>query len=109
MMSDSPKYQVVPVEQKNYQSVESAFMARTVVPPLSPLNSDANTTMASGMEKSQRKSAPILLSWSPYVRSCSISVLVPRKKVQFHDMLVSICCKTFLRIKKYNIFSVSLK
>ncbi|XP_011157044.2 uncharacterized protein LOC105194031 isoform X1 [Solenopsis invicta] len=62
MMSGSPKYQVVPAEQKNYQSVESAFMARTaVVPPLSPPNSDANTTMASGMEKSDRKSAPILL------------------------------------------------
>ncbi|XP_071639550.1 uncharacterized protein [Temnothorax longispinosus] len=62
MMSGSPKYQVVPAEQKNYQSVESAFMARTaVVPPLSPPNSDANTTLASGMEKHDRKSAPILL------------------------------------------------
>jgi len=31
MMSGSPKYQVVPADQKNYQSVESAFMARTAV------------------------------------------------------------------------------
>ncbi|KAL6423358.1 hypothetical protein ACFW04_010166 [Cataglyphis niger] len=62
MMSGSPKYHVVPADQKNYQSVESAFIARTaVVPPLSPPNSDANTTLASGMEKSERKSAPILL------------------------------------------------
>ncbi|XP_072767435.1 uncharacterized protein [Anoplolepis gracilipes] len=62
MMSGSPRYHVVPADQKNYQSVESAFMARTaVVPPLSPPNSDANTTLASGMEKGERKSAPILL------------------------------------------------
>ncbi|XP_050462814.1 uncharacterized protein LOC126857435 [Cataglyphis hispanica] len=62
MMSGSPKYHVIPADQKNYQSVESAFIARTaVVPPLSPPNSDANTTLASGMEKSERKSAPILL------------------------------------------------
>ncbi|KYQ48678.1 hypothetical protein ALC60_12183 [Trachymyrmex zeteki] len=62
MMSGSPKYQMVPADKKNYQSVESAFLARTaVVPPLSPPNSDANTTLASGMEKSDRKSAPILL------------------------------------------------
>ncbi|XP_070169084.1 uncharacterized protein [Polyergus mexicanus] len=62
MMSGSPKYHVVPADQKNYQSVESAFIARTaVVPPLSPPNSDANTTLASGMEKGERKSAPILL------------------------------------------------
>ncbi|KAL0122476.1 hypothetical protein PUN28_007303 [Cardiocondyla obscurior] len=62
MMSGSPKYQIMPADQKNYQSVESAFMARTaVVPPLSPPNSDANTTLASGVEKSDRKSAPILL------------------------------------------------
>ncbi|GAB1866949.1 Transmembrane protein [Camponotus japonicus] len=62
MMSGSPRYHVVPADQKNYQSVESAFMARTaVVPPLSPPNSEVNTTLASGMEKGERKSAPILL------------------------------------------------
>jgi len=31
MMSGSPKYQVMAADQKNYQSVESAFMARTAV------------------------------------------------------------------------------
>lgn len=31
MMSGSPRYQVMPADQKNYQSVESAFMARTAV------------------------------------------------------------------------------
>lgn len=31
MVSGSPRYQVVPADQKNYQSVESAFMARTAV------------------------------------------------------------------------------
>jgi len=31
------------------------------VPPLSPPNSDVNTTIASGMEKGDRKSAPVLL------------------------------------------------
>lgn len=31
MMSGSPRYHVVPADQKNYQSVESAFMARTAV------------------------------------------------------------------------------
>ncbi|KAH0948467.1 hypothetical protein HN011_009832 [Eciton burchellii] len=62
MMPGSSGYQVVPADQKNYQSVESAFMARTaVVPPLSPPNSDVNTTIASGMEKGDRKSAPVLL------------------------------------------------
>ncbi|XP_020291421.1 uncharacterized protein LOC109858506 [Pseudomyrmex gracilis] len=62
MMSGSPRYQMVPADQKNYHSVESAFMARTaVVPPLSPPNSDANTTMASGLEKGERRNAPILL------------------------------------------------
>ncbi|CAL1680485.1 unnamed protein product [Lasius platythorax] len=62
MMSGSPRYHVVPADQKNYQSVESAFMARTaVVPPLSPPNSDVNTTLASGIEKGERRSAPILL------------------------------------------------
>jgi len=31
MMPGSPGYQIVPADQKNYQSVESAFMARTAV------------------------------------------------------------------------------
>lgn len=31
MVSGSPRYQVMPADQKNYQSVESAFMARTAV------------------------------------------------------------------------------
>ncbi|XP_032672141.1 uncharacterized protein LOC116844562 [Odontomachus brunneus] len=62
MVSGSPRYQVMPADQKTYQSVESAFMARTaVVPPLSPPNSDANTTLASGVEKGDRKNAPFLL------------------------------------------------
>ncbi|XP_015591403.1 trithorax group protein osa [Cephus cinctus] len=63
MVSGSPRYQVVPTDQKRcYQSVESAFIARTaVVPPLSPPNSDANTTLASGLEKSERRNAPLLL------------------------------------------------
>lgn len=64
MVSGSPKYQVIPAGQKRnaYQSIESAFIARTaVVPPLSPPNSDANTTLASGLEKNDRKNAPLLL------------------------------------------------
>ncbi|XP_068980496.1 uncharacterized protein spdo [Bombus flavifrons] len=64
MVSGSPRYQVIPTGQKRngYQSVESAFIARTaVVPPLSPPNSDANTTLASGLEKNDRKNAPLLL------------------------------------------------
>ncbi|XP_003494497.1 uncharacterized protein LOC100747426 [Bombus impatiens] len=64
MVSGSPRYQVIPTGQKRngYQSVESAFIARTaVVPPLSPPNSDANTTLASGVEKNDRKNAPLLL------------------------------------------------
>ncbi|CAK9827231.1 hypothetical protein ANTRET_LOCUS4946 [Anthophora retusa] len=64
MVSGSPRYQVIPAGQKRngYQSVESAFIARTaVVPPLSPPNSDANTTLASGLEKNDRRNAPLLL------------------------------------------------
>ncbi|XP_033346095.1 uncharacterized protein LOC117231608 [Bombus vosnesenskii] len=64
MVSGSPRYQMIPTGQKRngYQSVESAFIARTaVVPPLSPPNSDANTTLASGVEKNDRKNAPLLL------------------------------------------------
>ncbi|CAD1479440.1 unnamed protein product [Heterotrigona itama] len=64
MVSGSPKYQVIPAGQKRnaYQSIESAFIARTaVVPPLSPPNSDANTTLASGLEKNDRRNAPLLL------------------------------------------------
>ncbi|XP_017766663.1 PREDICTED: uncharacterized protein LOC108555513 [Eufriesea mexicana] len=64
MVSGSPRYQVIPAGQKRngYQSVESAFIARTaVVPPLSPPNSDANTTLASVVEKNDRRSAPLLL------------------------------------------------
>ncbi|XP_053975774.1 uncharacterized protein LOC128885445 [Hylaeus anthracinus] len=64
MVSGSPRYQVIPTGQKRngYQSVESAFIARTaVVPPLSPPNSDANTTLASGLEKNDRRNAPLLL------------------------------------------------
>ncbi|XP_043598086.1 uncharacterized protein LOC122574491 [Bombus pyrosoma] len=64
MVSGSPRYQVIPTGQKRngYHSVESAFIARTaVVPPLSPPNSDANTTLASGLEKNNRKNAPLLL------------------------------------------------
>ncbi|XP_033185889.2 uncharacterized protein LOC117154749 [Bombus vancouverensis nearcticus] len=64
MVSGSPRYQVIPTGQKRngYQSVESAFIARTaVVPPLSPPNSDANTTLASGVEKNDRRNAPLLL------------------------------------------------
>ncbi|XP_031775992.1 uncharacterized protein LOC100863039 isoform X3 [Apis florea] len=64
MVSGSPRYQVIPAGQKRngYQSVESAFIARTaVVPPLSPPNSDANTTLASGLEKNDRRNAPFLL------------------------------------------------
>ncbi|KAG7188476.1 hypothetical protein KM043_008115 [Ampulex compressa] len=64
MVSGSPRYQVIPADSKRsgYQSVESAFIARTaVVPPLSPPNSDANTTLASGLEKSERRNAPLLL------------------------------------------------
>ncbi|KZC07126.1 PREDICTED: uncharacterized protein LOC107185442 [Dufourea novaeangliae] len=65
MVSGSPRYQVIPAGQKRngYQSVESAFIARTaVVPPLSPPNSDANTTLASGLEKNDRRNAPLLLA-----------------------------------------------
>ncbi|XP_043262822.1 uncharacterized protein LOC122403390 [Colletes gigas] len=64
MVSGSPRYQVIPAGQKRngYQSVESAFIARTaVVPPLSPPHSDANTTLASGLEKNERRNAPLLL------------------------------------------------
>ncbi|XP_031832364.1 uncharacterized protein LOC116426881 [Nomia melanderi] len=64
MVSGSSRYQVVPAGQKRngYQSVESAFIARTaVVPPLSPPPSDANTTLASGLEKNDRRNAPLLL------------------------------------------------
>ncbi|XP_078053686.1 uncharacterized protein LOC144479063 [Augochlora pura] len=64
MVSGSPRYQVIPAGQKRsgYQSVESAFIARTaVVPPLSPPHSDANTTLASGLEKNDRRNAPLLL------------------------------------------------
>lgn len=95
MVSGSPRYQVIPAGQKRngYQSVESAFIARTAVvskkniifltiqrernddpivrivrilfmckvPPLSPPNSDANTTLASGLEKNDRRNAPFLL------------------------------------------------
>nr|XP_034178258.1 uncharacterized protein LOC117603338 isoform X2 [Osmia lignaria] len=64
MVSGSPRYQMIPAGQKRsgYQSVESAFIARTaVVPPLSPPNSEANTTLASGLEKNDRRNAPLLL------------------------------------------------
>ncbi|XP_017893390.1 uncharacterized protein LOC108633000 [Ceratina calcarata] len=65
MVSGSPKYQMIPAGHKRngYHSVESAFIARTaVVPPLSPPNSDANTTLASGLEKNDRRNAPLLLA-----------------------------------------------
>ncbi|KAF7407175.1 hypothetical protein HZH66_001712 [Vespula vulgaris] len=64
MVSGSPRYQVLPADQKRsgYQSVESAFIARTaVVPPLSPPHSDVNTTLASALEKNDRRNAPLLL------------------------------------------------
>ncbi|KAK2580395.1 hypothetical protein KPH14_006147 [Odynerus spinipes] len=64
MVSGSPRYQVLPTDQKRngYQSVESAFIARTaVVPPLSPPHSDVNTTLASALEKNDRRNAPLLL------------------------------------------------
>ncbi|XP_020709958.1 uncharacterized protein LOC105689294 [Athalia rosae] len=66
MICSSPRYQVVPTsdmqKRTGYQSVESAFVARTaVVPPLSPPNSDANTTLASGLDKNERRNAPLLL------------------------------------------------
>ncbi|CAG5095922.1 Protein of unknown function [Cotesia congregata] len=70
MVIGSPKYQVLSsrsesqsqLKRNAYQSVESAFIARTaVVPPLSPPSSDANTTLASGIEKNERKSAPLIL------------------------------------------------
>ncbi|XP_043287634.1 uncharacterized protein spdo [Venturia canescens] len=60
MVTGSPRYQVVPTSDE--KSIESAFIARTaVVPPLSPPNSEANTTLASGIEKSERRNAPLLL------------------------------------------------
>ncbi|XP_015518830.2 uncharacterized protein LOC107223609 isoform X1 [Neodiprion lecontei] len=67
MICSSPRYQVVPAvsesqKRSGYQSVESAFVARTaVVPPLSPPNSEANTTLASGVDKHERRNAPLLL------------------------------------------------
>ncbi|XP_057328555.1 uncharacterized protein LOC130669589 [Microplitis mediator] len=70
MVIGSPKYQILSsrsesqaqLKRNPYQSVESAFIARTaVVPPLSPPSSDANTTLASGLEKNERKSAPLIL------------------------------------------------
>ncbi|XP_066595107.1 uncharacterized protein spdo [Prorops nasuta] len=63
MVSSSPRYQIVSSDQKRgFHSVESAFIARTaVVPPLSPPNSEANTTLASGLEKNERRNAPLLL------------------------------------------------
>ncbi|XP_035733928.1 uncharacterized protein LOC118446861 [Vespa mandarinia] len=64
MVSGSPRYQVLPADQKRsgYQSVESAFIARTaVVPPLSPPHSEVNTTLVSALEKNDRRNAPLLL------------------------------------------------
>ncbi|XP_034938754.1 uncharacterized protein spdo [Chelonus insularis] len=70
MVIGSPKYQVLSTRSESqsqlkrnaYQSVESAFIARTaVVPPLSPPNSEMNTTQTSGIEKNEKKSAPLLL------------------------------------------------
>lgn len=67
MVVGSTKYQVISsrnesTQKKPYNSVENAFIARTaVVPPLSPPNSEANTTFASGLDKGDRKSAPLIL------------------------------------------------
>ncbi|XP_023319417.1 putative uncharacterized protein DDB_G0291608 isoform X2 [Trichogramma pretiosum] len=56
-----------------YQSVESAFIARTAVPPLSPPTSEANTTLVSATEKADRKNAPLIL-FLVGVLTCGLSI-----------------------------------
>jgi len=62
------------------------------VPMLSSPNSDANTTLASGMEKDEKECNDISdISRSSYMRLRSVfrSILVARKKVSFPDFLIN--------------------
>ncbi|XP_058795608.1 atrophin-1-like [Phymastichus coffea] len=80
-----------------YQGPEAAFIARTaVVPPLSPqMSSDANTTLMSNTEKSDRKNAPIILALVG-ILTCGLAIYLSytQGRRYYYDSAISCgaCC-----------------